>query len=209
MTIKKSSSIVYWFGKNLYLNITNKCPNNCYFCLRNFKNGVGGFSLKLESEPTFQEVLNELQKVINRKNWSEIVFCGFGEPLARLDCVVEVSRWMRKYYGKNVTIRVDTNGQGFLLNKDRDVVWDLKRAGVDKLSVSLNAHDAKTYNHVCRPSFANAFECVLEFVKKAKELLDVEVTAVRIPEVSIPRLEAIAKETGVKFRVREYIQPFW
>ncbi len=209
MIAKKSSSIIYWLGKNLYLNITNKCPNNCYFCLRNFKDGVCGFNLKLQKEPTFNEVLNELQKVINRKNWNEIVFCGFGEPLARLDFVVEITRWMRKYYGKNITVRVDTNGQGFLLNKDRDVVWELKTAGVDKLSVSLNAHDAETYNQVCRPAFENAFENVLEFIKKAKELLDVEVTAVRIPEVNIEKLEEIAKEMGVKFRVREYIQPFW
>ncbi|MEM3642161.1 MAG: radical SAM protein, partial [Candidatus Bathyarchaeia archaeon] len=130
-------------------------------------------------------------------------------PLARLDCVVEITRWLRKYYGKNVTVRVDTNGQGFLLNKDRDVVWELKKAGVDKLSVSLNAHDAETYKQVCRPTFENAFENVLKFIKKAKESLDVEVTTVRIPEVNIQRLEEIAKEMGVKFRVREYIQPFW
>lgn len=209
MTAKKSSSIVYWLVKNLYLNITNTCPNNCYFCLRNFKDGVGGFNLKLQREPAFKEVLNELQKVISRKNWNEIVFCGFGEPLARLDCVVEITRWLRKYYGKNVTVRVDTNGQGFLLNKDRDVVWELKKAGVDKISVSLNAHDAETYKQVCRPTFENAFENVLKFIKKAKESLDVEVTTVRIPEVNIQRLEEIAKEMGVKFRVREYIQPFW
>jgi TatD DNase family protein len=116
---------------------------------------------------------------------------------------------VRKYYGKNVTIRVDTNGQGFMLNKDRDVIWKLKKAGVDKISVSLNAHDAETYNQVCRPTFENAFENVLEFIKKAKEVLDVEVTAVRIPEINVQRLEEIAKEMGVKFRVREYVQPFW
>jgi TatD DNase family protein len=77
------------------------------------------------------------------------------------------------------------------------------------VSVSLNAHDKETYNRVCRPNFENAFESILEFIKKAKELLDVEVTAVRIPEVDISKAEQIAKEMGVKFRVREYIQPFW
>jgi len=206
---KKSPSIVYWLENNLYLNITNKCSNNCYFCLRNFLDGVGGFNLKLEKEPTISEIIAELENVINRRNWREIVFCGFGEPLERLDCVLEVSRWIRKHYGKIVTLRVDTNGQALLLNKGRNVVKELKMAGVDKVSVSLNAHDKETYNQVCRPNFENAFESILEFVKKAKELLDVEVTVVRIPEVDISKAEQIAKEMGVKFRVREYIQPFW
>jgi TatD family-associated radical SAM protein len=170
---------------------------------------VGGFNLKLEEEPTISEIIADLENVINRRNWREIVFCGFGEPLERLDCVLEVSRWIRKHYGKIVTLRVDTNGQALLLNKGRNVVKELKMAGVDKVSVSLNAHDKETYNRVCKPNFENAFENILEFIKKAKELLDVEVTAVRIPEVDISKAEQIAKEMGVKFRVREYIQPFW
>jgi len=206
---KKRPSIVYWLENNLYLNITNRCSNNCYFCLRNFLDGVRGFNLKLEKEPTISEIIAELENVINRRNWREIVFCGFGEPLERLDCVLEVSRWIRKHYGKIVTLRVDTNGQALLLNKGRNVVKELKMAGVDKVSVSLNAHDKETYNQVCRPNFENAFESILEFVKKAKELLDVEVTVVRIPEIDISKAEQIAKEMGVKFRVREYIQPFW
>jgi TatD DNase family protein len=209
MASRVKPSVVYWLDENLYLNITNRCPNNCYFCLRNFRNGVGGFNLKLEKEPSVAEVVMELGNVINKKNWREIVFCGFGEPLERLDCVLEVAGWIRRHYGKIVTLRVDTNGQGFLLNRERDVVRELKMAGVDKVSVSLNAHDKETYNQVCRPSFKNAFENVLEFIEKAKGLLDVEVTVVRIPEIDIQAAWEIAKRFGVKFRVRDYIQPFW
>ena len=209
MASRVKPSVVYWLGENLYLNITNRCPNNCYFCLRNFRNGVGGFNLKLEKEPSVAEVVMELGNVINEKNWREIVFCGFGEPLERLDCVLEVAGWIRRHYGKIVTLRVDTNGQGFLLNRERDVVRELKMASVDKVSVSLNAHDKETYNQVCRPSFKNAFENVLEFIEKAKGLLDVEVTVVRIPEIDIQAAWEIAKRLGVKFRFRDYIQPFW
>jgi TatD family-associated radical SAM protein len=206
---RKNPSVVYWLGENLYLNITNKCPNNCYFCLRNFREGVGGFNLKLEREPSFAEIVAELEKVINRRPWKEIVFCGFGEPFERLDCVLEVSKWIKKYYGKIVTIRVDTNGQALLLNKGRNIFEELKMAGITKVSVSLNAHDKETYNQVCKPAFGNAFESVLEFIEKAKGFLDVEVTAVRIPEVDIQKVEEIARRMGVKFRARDYIQPFW
>ncbi len=209
MAIKKDSSFVYWIGNNLYLNITNQCPNNCYFCLRNFTDRVGGFKLKLQKDPSVKEILTELQNVLNKKYWKEIVFCGFGEPLARLDCVLEVSRWIKKNYGKVVTLRIDTNGQGFLLNKERNVLDELKEVGIDKLSVSLNAHEEQTYREVCRPSLENAFGSILEFIEKAKKAFDVEITAVALPEVNLQKIGEIAEKMGVKFRVREYIPCFW
>lgn len=205
----KTPSIVYWLGDNLYLNITNQCPNMCYFCLRNFKDGVGRFNLKIKREPTVDEVISEIQNTINMRHWKEIVFCGFGEPLTRLDCVLEVSRRIRQNYGKIIAIRVDTNGQGYLLNRGRRVVEELKEAGVDRVSVSLNAHDKATYMEVCRPRFENAYESILEFIEKAKRILDVEVTAVSIPEVDLDKVAEIAANMGVKFRIRQYIPGFW
>ena len=205
---KIDSSVVYWLGNSLYLNITNRCSNNCYFCFRKFKTGIKEFNLKLEKEPTLEEAIKELQKVINRKNWSEVVFCGFGEPLERLDLVLEVTSWLKKHCWK--TVRVDTNGQGYLLNKRRDVVRELKEAGVDKVSVSLNAHSEETYNQICKPVFEDAYENVLEFIKKAKEEgIETEATAVTIPEVEITEVEEVAESMGVKFTVRQYIPCFW
>jgi cyclic pyranopterin phosphate synthase len=208
LTHNRNPSVVYWLGNSLYLNVTNRCPNSCYFCFRRYKKGIREFNLKLEKEPTTEEVIEELQKVINRKNWSEVVFCGFGEPLERLDLVLEVTRWIKKHHWK--TVRVDTNGQGYLLNKGRDVARELKEAGVDKVSVSLNAHDKETYNQVCKPVFRDAYENVLEFIKKAKEEgLETEATAVTIPEVDLAKIKELAEKLRVKFSAREYIPCFW
>ena len=205
---KRDPSVVYWLGNSIYLNVTNRCSNSCYFCFRKFKTGIREFNLKLEKEPTLEEVIEELRKIINRKNCREVVFCGFGEPLERLNLVLEVTRWVKKHYWK--TVRVDTNGQGYLLNKGRDVVRELKEAGVDKVSVSLNAHDKETYNQICKPVFEDAYENVLEFIKKAKEEgLETEATAVRIPEVDIVKVKELAERIGIKFAVREYIPCFW
>jgi cyclic pyranopterin phosphate synthase len=205
---KKSPSVVYWLGSSLYLNITNKCSNCCYFCFKKFKNGIQEFNLKLEKEPTSEEVIEELRKVRKRKHWSEAVFCGFGEPLERLDLVLKVTRWIKKNYWK--AVRVNTNGQGYLLNKGRDVAWELKNAGVDKVSVSLNAQDKTTYNQICKPEFEDAYENVLEFIKKAKEEgLETEATALTIPEVNLAKVKELPKKIGVKFSVREYIPLFW
>ncbi len=204
----RNPSIVYWLGNSLYLNITNKCSNCCYFCFRKYKKGIQDFNLKLGKEPTSEEVISELRKVINRKDWEEVVFCGFGEPLERLDLVLEVTRWVKKNSWKNV--RIDTNGQGYVLNRGRDVIGELKEAGVDKLSVSLNAHDKATYNEVCKPVFEDAYENVLEFIKKAKEEgLETEATAVTIPEINLAKIKELTEKLGVKFSVREYIPCFW
>ena len=201
-------SVVYWIDNILYLNITNKCPNNCYFCIRRFRNGIREFNLKLEREPNIEEVMEKLRKVICKKNWKEIVFCGFGEPLERLDLVLEVTRQLNNQYWSNV--RVDTNGQGYLLNKELDVLNELKKSGVDKVSISLNAHNKEVYDQICKPHYQDAYENVLDFIKRAKEIgLETEVTAVRVPEVEISKVKEVAESLGVKFALREYIPLFW
>ena len=199
--------IVYWLGNNLYLNITNRCPNNCYFCFRNFTQNLKGFNLRLRQEPSSEEVITELQKVINRKDWGEIVFCGFGEPFERLDCILTVTKWIKRCFGK--VVRIDTNGQGFLLNKERDVIEELKEAGVDRISVSLNAHNKPTYIQICKPDFEDAYESVLGFIEKAAKEFDLEITAVTVPEVDVSKVQETAKEMGVKFRARRLILCFW
>jgi TatD family-associated radical SAM protein len=199
---------VYWLDDKLYLNITNKCSNRCIFCFRNFKRGVAEFTLKLAAEPSFELIAVELGEAMGRKPWREVVFCGFGEPTERLDLLLELARWIKQRCG-NVPLRVNTNGHALALNPNRDIVAELKAAGVERVSVSLNAGDEKTYSEVCKPSFAGAFEAVLEFIRKAKLLLDVEVTAVTTPEVDLHKVEALAKQLGVKFRLRQCIPCFW
>jgi len=197
-------SIVYWLGDNLYLNITNKCSNQCYFCIRNFTNGIAGFKLKLDHEPSSKEVIRQLSNHINRKYWNEIVFCGFGEPTANLDCLLEVAKWISKHH--SLTIRVDTNGHGYLLNPGREVVKEMHNAGVTSLSVSLNAPNEKLYNEICRPIFQEAFEAVLKFIKEAKKMLNVEITAVKVPELNVKEMKILAETLKVPLRIRNYIQ---
>jgi TatD family-associated radical SAM protein len=201
--------IAYVLDDSLYLNITNKCSNNCWFCLRNFKRGVGGFNLKLKREPTVAEVKAELEEALGLRRWSEVVFCGFGEPTARLSVLLEVTRWIRKSYDSSVPIRVDTNGHGYVLNKGREVAKDLQAAGIGSVSVSLNGYDEESYAENCRPKFSGGFAAVLNFVKKAKTAgLDVEFSAVRMPEVNIEKVGEVAESLGVPLRIRDYIPCF-
>ncbi len=200
---------VYWLDNTLYLNITNRCSNSCYFCLKRYKRGVGGFNLKLTHEPTVEEITSELSEVLHMLCWDELVFCGFGEPTERLDVLLSVSRWVRQHSRRPLQIRLDTNGHGYMLNPERDVVDGLKSAGVNRVSVSLNAGDKETYIEICKPTFPDAYEAVLEFIRKAKLVLEVEVSAVRLPELDLAKVQAVADDLGVKFKVREYIPCFY
>ncbi len=209
MSANRKPITVYWLDKTLYLNITNHCSNSCYFCLKRYKRGVGGFDLRLEAEPSIAQIIADLTEVLHTQIWDELVFCGFGEPTERLDVLLEVAKYVKKHYGRPLQIRLDTNGHGYMLNPGRDVAFELKAAGVDRVSVSLNASDKETYNEICKPIFPEGFEVVLDFIQKTKLLLDVEVTAVRLPEVDLAKVKAVADSLGVLFNVREYIPCFY
>ena len=123
--------------------------------------------------------------------------------------LLEVAKWVHVHH-RVVPIRLDTNGHGYALNPERNVVEELKNAGVVKSSVSLNGHNEETYRENCKPKIKRSFETVLDFVKKAKEAgLDVEVSAVRMPEVDINKVREIVEVLGVPFRVRDYVPCFW
>jgi len=205
--MNKKPSIVYWLGDSVYLNLTNRCSNNCYFCVRNFRYGLDNFNLTLDREPDIDEVINELNSVLKRRSWQEVVFCGFGEPLERLDCIIEVSKLIKKNH--KLPIRINTNGHGYLLNKERKVIEELKDTAIDKLSVSLNAHDKNVYNRISKPVFEDAFDHVLDFIEKARNIIDTEITAVALPEVDLQKIEEYANKIGASFRRREYYSPIW
>lgn len=204
-----SPDIVYWLNETLYLNITNRCSNNCYFCFRHYLRGIAGFNLKLEREPTVKQIIKQLKRFISTRHWKEIVFCGFGEPTMRLDCILEVTEWIKKYW-PYIKVRLNTNGHGYLLNPGRNVAKELKKAGIDAVSVSLNGHERKIYRQICKPSFENAYESVLDFIRRAKqEELEVEITCVRVPEIDVSKIRDLALRLNVKFRVRAYIPCFY
>ena len=205
----ETAKTVYWLDNTLYLNITNQCTNSCYFCLKRYRRGVGGFNLKLAGEPNVAQITAELAEVLHMRSWDGLVFCGFGEPTERLDVLLEVARWVRQHCGRPLQIRLDTNGHGYVLNSGRDVAAELKAAGVDKVSVSLNAGDRETYMEICKPAFPDAYEAVLDFIRKAKLVLAVEVTAVRLPEVDLAKVQSVADGLGAAFKVREYIPCFY
>ena len=193
----EKGEIAYKIRDSLYLNITNKCTNKCSFCVRFRTSYVKGHNLRLERDPTALQLIKAIQ---DPRNYKEIVFCGIGEPLLRLDIVKKVSKWVKDNGG---TVRINTNGHGNLIHK-RNIVPEL--AGlVDSLSISLDAENEKTYEKVCRPQLKDSFRGMLEFIREAKKVIpDIRLTVVKIPQINIKKCETLAKELGVTLSVRKF-----
>ena len=133
--MKRSMTLSYEVGNGLYLNITNKCPCNCTFCIRNNGDGAyGSDPLWLEHQPTAEEIIEDLKK---RKldSYDEIVFCGYGEPTCELEILKTVSGYIRSV--TKTPVRINTNGLSDLINK-RNTAPEFKGIA-DTVSISLNA----------------------------------------------------------------------
>jgi TatD DNase family protein len=194
------SAVAYTIRDSVYLNVTSSCTNACIFCQRSFNPVVKGHDLRLDRDPTPDEMLLGLES----ENWqgrSEVVFCGYGEPTIRLTEILEVASRIRELR-PSVRIRLNTNGLGNLYHR-KNIVPDLADA-VDIVSVSLNAQDGETFEKLCRPGVGpDAFGSLLDFSRKCVDAgLKVILTVVEHPEVDIKACRAIAEKMGAAFRIR-------
>jgi TatD family-associated radical SAM protein len=194
---KKAMVIAYPLGDALYLNITNSCSNACKFCIRGTETGVG-YNLWLDREPTVEETVAAIG---DPAGYREVVFCGYGEPLARPEVVTEVSRRLKEH---GVKVRVNTNGLSDLF-LGYDILPQLKGL-VDEISISLNASNAAVYAEITRSKFGeSAFFAMLEFTRRSVLYIPrVILSVVSYPGVNIEEAARIAKKLGVEFRVRDF-----
>lgn len=195
---EQQTSIAYKIRNSLYLNITNRCSNHCSFCAKFNDFLVKGHFLKLNHEPSADEVMSAIG---DPSGYAEIVFCGYGEPLLRLDLVREVAGRLKK---TGCRVRINTDGQANLVY-GRNILPEL--AGlVDAISVSLNAADAETYQQLCASPFGSAgFAGVCDFLIEAKKHIPTVVaSAVTVPGIDTEAVRRLAESLGVIFREREY-----
>lgn len=192
--------IAYQLGDSLYLNITNRCTNNCSFCVRKNSHGIGEYNLWLKEEPTTKEIIGALGDLTKFK---EVVFCGYGEPLLRLQVVIDVAKYIKENYPKT-PVRINTNGQANLIYEE-DVTPQFEGL-IDIMSISLNAENAEKYNKLCNPEYGeDAYYSILEFARKCKNHIPkVILSIVELPGIDIEKCRNIADELKVEFRVRQY-----
>jgi len=199
-------TITYRVRDAIYVNLTNRCPCACTFCLRTQGPGVyGSDSLWLEREPTEAEVWESLS-AWDLKSFREVVFCGYGEPTERLDVLLAVAARLK---GRDPSqhVRVNTNGLSDLVNGRPTAA--LFAGKVDCLSISLNTDDPAEYLAVCRPKFGEAaYPAMLEFAREAAKCVpEVVMTVVGEPVTDAEkqaRCRELAAGLGARLRVRPY-----
>ena len=198
--------ITYPVKSGLYVNLTNRCPCACVFCLRQNAPGIfGSDSLWLEREPTVDEIIASIESR-NLDDFTELVFCGYGEPTERLDDLLAVARHV-KSVRPGMLVRVNTNGLSDLIHGEPTAA---KLKGlVDTVSISLNTPDPEEYLKMCRPKFGlESWQAMLDFARSCRDYVpNVVMTIVDAP-VTTPEIQekckAITDSLGVRLRIRPY-----
>ena len=197
-------TITYPGRTGIYVNMTNRCPCACTFCLRH--NGEGVFnsdSLWLEREPTVQEVCESID-AWDLTQYSEVVFCGYGEPTERLDDLLKVAAYIKSK--SNIQIRINTNGLA-------DLIWNEKTAPklnglIDAVSISLNATNKEDYLKIVRPKFGiDSYDAMLKFTKDCTDFVPSVVMTVVDIVTSKEEQELcrkICESVGATLRIRPY-----
>ena len=198
--------ITYPVKSGLYVNLTNRCPCACEFCLRNNAPGVfGSDSLWLDREPTVDEIIASIESR-NLDDFTELVFCGYGEPTERLDDLLAVARHV-KSIRPGMHVRVNTNGLSDLIHGEPTAA---KLKGlVDTVSISLNTPDPEEYLKVCRPKFGfESWQAMLDFAKNCRDYVPNVVMTIVGEPVTTPEVQekckAITDSLGVRLRIRPY-----
>lgn len=194
-------TLLYPIENSLYVNITNLCCCKCVFCVRDITDSVGGSdSLWLDHEPTMDELKAELEK-FNLDDYEEVVFCGYGEPLMRINEVIEFANYIKTK--KNIKIRINTNGLSDLIHKKKTAV--LLKDAIDAVSISLNAPNEEVYLKVAKPAFGiKSFDAMLNFAKDCKTYIKEVCFSVvdEISEQEIQQSQELANSLGIPLRVR-------
>lgn len=173
--------IAYCYGQqtSLYLNVTNRCSNDCVFCVRRHRGGLGNGRLRGDEEPGLEQLMAAVEKHGGAESFEEIVWCGFGEPTFRLDLITAASPLFRRCGAR---VRLNTNGHACQIH-GHDVVPEIVEA-VDAVSVSINAPSRERYLELCRPCLeactdeptgsdsAELWEAMLELLTRVCESSD-------------------------------------
>ena len=202
----RAMTITYVVDGGLYINITNRCTNRCDFCIRNNGDGAyGSESLWLEREPTEEEILDSLNGY-TLSDFSEIVFCGYGEPAMRLSVARAVALRIKEKH-PDMKIRINTNGQSdLILGADSAPLY---KDAFDEVSISLNASNSKRYQEICHSVYgAESFNAILRFASNVvKYVKAVKFSVVResLTEEELVECQRISDECNVKLRIRDLI----
>lgn len=192
----RRTDLVYRMYGNIYMNITGRCTNRCMFCIKDRKDGIGGYQLKHHGEPDGKQ-LESIIKHLQPGMGNELVFCGYGEPTMRPELLMRLAG---KASERGFSVRLNTNGTCLeRLSPERTI--ELLEP-FDSVSVSLNASCKEEYGSICRPAEETAWDSLMRFIELAGKSASVKLTAVSYPGLDMESVAKLAASLKLPFRVR-------
>ena len=172
---KKMKGLSYYIQGKLYISLTNKCNSASVLACRgpSFPFAKTFALLPSSFEPKPLEIFAEVDNAfldgkisVSSMESDEVTFAGYGEPLLRLEALLESCSLIKeKYHG--VPLRLKTNG--LISGSCSEVAQRLMSAGIDQVSISLNADNPKLYSEIMQPSDGLSFANVCNFVAACSE----------------------------------------
>ena len=137
--------------------------------------------------------------------YSEVVFCGFGEPTERLDVLLRTADYI-KSLSPDMKIRINTNGLGDLIH-GKPIAPQLT-GRIDVVSISLNTPNAQEYLRLTRSKFGEqSFDAMLRFARDCVSAVhEVVMTTVSttITHEEEEQCRAICAQIGARYRIRPW-----
>jgi TatD DNase family protein len=198
----QKGAVVYQIRSNLYINLTNRCRNRCAYCVRNTSQFLWGHHLWLERDPDYMDIVTELDR---HSGSSEVVFCGYGEPLLRPDIVLRTAQYLRS---KCRRIRINTSGH---LDPGLDIATLVQQlaAVIDVIEISLGNPGISEYAEICRPCSddqGDAWNMVEQFIHQCRkyDTWAVKLSCVTHPGINVDRCRNFAESLGLPLKIRSY-----
>lgn len=181
--------------KRLYIEPTNRCNLDCRTCMRHgWEEPLG-----LMDSDLWRKILQDLAKLPEKP---EILFGGFGEPLAHPEIVRMVAG------AKESGCRVELISNGILLNAE--MADSLSRAGLDRLWVSIDGARPESYADVRLADHLPLIIANLENLatKSNKTRLGISFVAMKRNLADLPAILELARRLGADRFSLSNVEPY-
>ena len=196
-------TLTYIIDDRLYINLCNRCTLVCQFCPKTHDNWqLHEYNLALPKSPSVDSILDSIG---NPNQYSEIIFCGYGEPTLRLKALIQIAKALKEMQASDSSgptpLRINSDGLANLVYK-RNILPELEGL-IDSWSISLSAHNEEVYIKHCQPTLDDAYSHVKQFIQLASKNFKVTATAINgLEGVDIESCKTITESLGAEFRER-------
>lgn len=208
---KPQKNIIY-FRKSkdeMSINLTNKCPNSCCFCIRDRDLGWGVSNLYLNKDPSLNEIKKAIEKTLKdnpKIKMKKIKVCGYGEPILRINIIPKLVKFLKEKYPK-ATIQLTTTGWPlYHIKRGEEHFKESVKLGLDQIYLGLNALNERSYKKYVRPSINSkeAFRQTLKFITLSKKLkLKVTLSFIDFGEKNRKEIKRFSDKFKCEYNIRK------